>query len=175
VSAAVPPALTRSRPVQTNGRLGKLSRGLGSRFGGGPAARKGRREGLDVVVRGQQAERLETGIEWPARASWSASPYVGVAHRTSHERTGGCTRAADHGTWRANFDAPRCGCGLGRSGASGRRGLETRGLGMRPVGSDVEGVTRSWRASGTTRRGARATSRRARSHSGVCLFRFTLV
>jgi hypothetical protein len=42
ILSVVPPATARSR-------LGKLTQGLGSKFGGGPAMGKGRREELDAA------------------------------------------------------------------------------------------------------------------------------
>jgi hypothetical protein len=54
VLAAVPPTPARSRPGQRNGRLGKLSRGLGSKFGSGPATGKGRRGEFDAAGQGRR-------------------------------------------------------------------------------------------------------------------------
>jgi hypothetical protein len=92
------------------------------------------------MARWQALRRARGGLieEWPVRARWPTYPFVGVARRTGNGRTGGLSRAADHGTERDNFEAPRCGCSLGRRGASGRRGLgmarareAARGLGRR--------------------------------------------
>jgi hypothetical protein len=151
VLAAVPAAPARSRSGQRNGRRWELSGGLGSRLGGCPAtvlALCGDQRDLD---KGDGVEQLGAAEEWPALGGGRPHPYVGVARQTGIGRTGGRTRAADHGTWRDNFDAPRCGGGLGRRGASGC------GPGAR--------TSRAGAA-----QGAWATSRRTRSHSDVDQF-----
>jgi hypothetical protein len=170
VLAAVPAAPARSRSGQRNGRRWELSGGLGSRLGGCPAtvlALCGDQRDLD---KGDGAEQLGAAEEWPALGGGRPHPYVGVARQTGIGRTGGRTRAADHGTWRDNFDAPRCGCGLGRRGASGRRGLRmarpreaARGLGHR-------GLAR--RKARGRRRGARARIPTSINSGYPCLTEF---
>jgi hypothetical protein len=140
-------------------RLGGLSRDGWGAVWSSARPGQGRRGGAAWCGRG-----VACALWWPA------SLYVGVARQKGIVRTGGRTRAADHGTWRDNFDAPRCGCGLGRRGASGRCGLGmarprevARGLGRRGL------VRRKARG---RRRGARARIPASINSSYPCLTEF---
>jgi hypothetical protein len=109
---------------------------LGPRGGAGGVGRQWRRVERRLNSGGAHGAVASKGVV--CAREMVVLPYVGIARRAGNGRTDGFLCAADHGTGRDDFDAPRCGCGLGRCGASRRSDLGMarpreagRGLGRR--------------------------------------------
>jgi hypothetical protein len=159
VLAVVPPTPARSRPGQRNGRLGKLSRSLGSKFGGGPTTGKGRREEFDAAGPRATAERLDMAEEWPAREGGWPTFYK---WRACSMKDGDSTVVVRHaGRDTAGAGGPtRCVRSVRRvQGTGARRNTKPKGLGARNVGKARGGLGKArtgrgrWRAGGVAHSG----------------------